>query len=160
MKDSLPQRKNIRLKYYDYSLEGYYFITICTKNRVEMLGNINVGVALQGDPKIKLSIEGIIVNKYIEECNKKLRDVLIDEYIIMPNHVHLIIILKNGAPRTAPPTIPKIINSLKSIITKEIGYSIWQRNYYEHVIRDEKEYLLIKQYIINNPYNWKDDKYY
>ena len=53
-----------------------------------------------------------------------------------------------------------IVNSFKSIVTKEIGYSIWQRNYYEHVIRNEKEYLLIKQYIINNPQNWETDKYY
>lgn len=162
MKDSLPKRKNIRLKSYDYSLEGYYFITICIKKRLGLLGKINVGVALQGDPNIiNLSKEGEIVKKHIENCSKKITNILIDEYIIMPNHIHLIIALtNNGSPRTATPTIPKIINSFKSIVSKEIGYAIWQRNYYEHVIRNKKEYLMIKQYIINNLYNWEEDKYY
>jgi len=81
----------------------------------------------------------------------------------MPNHIHFIVEIKNGtngAPKAAPPTIPKIINSLKSIVTKKLGYQIWQRNYYEHIIRNETEYLMIKQYITNNPYNWENDKYF
>lgn len=151
MENHLSQRKNIRLKSYDYSLDGYYFITICIKNRLNLLGN--VGVALLGDPNIVLSSEGLIVKKNIEICKSKLTNIIIDEYMI-------IAINNRGAPRTAPPTIPKIINSFKSITSKEIGYSIWQRNYYEHIIRNGKEYLLIKQYIINNPRNWKNDKYF
>jgi len=78
----------------------------------------------------------------------------------MPNHIHLIIALSNGSPRSATPTIPKIINAYKSIVSKEIGYSIWQRNYYEHVIRNEKEYYEIKNYIQNNIINWEMDKYF
>jgi len=78
----------------------------------------------------------------------------------MPNHIHFIIELSDGAPRTAPPTVPKIINAYKSIVSKEIGYSIWQRNYYEHVIRNEKEYYEIKNYIQNNIINWEMDKYF
>lgn len=108
MKDNLPKRKNIRLKSYDYSLEGYYFITICIKERLGLLGKINVGVALQDDPNISniitLSKEGEIVKKHIENCNKKITNILIDEYIIMPNHIHLIIALtNNGSPRTETP---------------------------------------------------------
>jgi len=119
-----------------------------------------VGVALLGDPvKIVLSEKGKIVKKHIENCNKKLNNVFVDEYIIMPNHVHIIISLI-GSPRSATPTIPTIVNSYKSIVSKEIGYSIWQRNYYEHIIRNEKEYLKVKEYIINNPAQWAEDKYY
>ena len=66
----------------------------------------------------------------------------------------------NRSPRGATPTIPIIINSYKSMVTKEIGYSIWQRNYYEHIIRNEKEYLEIKEYIIRNPVKWEKDEYF
>ena len=118
-----------------------------------------VGVDVHGDPQIKLTSIGRIIEKYIEDCNKKISKIYIDEYIIMPNHIHFIISI-NGSPWTSTPTIPKIISSLKTIITKKIGYSIWQRNYYEHIIRNEKEYLKIKEYIINNPLEWENDEYF
>lgn len=110
MNYNLPQRKNLRLKYYDYSLEGYYFITICIKDRLNLLGRINVGVALQGDPntlnKVNLSEEGKIVKKHIENCNKKIKNVLIDEYIIMPNHIHLIMVLIKRVTEDCDPYNP------------------------------------------------------
>ena len=118
-----------------------------------------VGVVVHGDPKIILTDEGKIVQKNIEKCNN-IKNTRIDEYIIMPNHIHIIIKLQNGSPWTTTPTISQIIISFKTVITKEIGYSIWQRNYYEHIIRNEDEYLKIREYIINNPYNWEKDKYY
>ena len=93
-------RKNIRLQGYDYSLKGYYFITICVKNRLKLFWE-NVGVALLGDPKIKLTNEGLIVQKNIEKCNK-LKNIRIDEYIIMPNHIHMIIELKRVAQECDP----------------------------------------------------------
>lgn len=77
----------------------------------------------------------------------------------MPNHVHMIVGVI-GSPKAATPTIGKIINNYKALITKQIGYSIWQRNYYEHIIRNEKEYIKIKEYIRNNPINWEKDKYF
>ena len=140
---------------------NYYFITICTKNRKEILGKINVGVALLGDPnKINLTKAGNTVKKHINNCNKISDNIFIDEYVRMPNHIHFIIVLKNGTPRSDTPTIPKIINAYKSIVTKEIGYPIWQRNYYEHIIRNEKEYYEIKRYIKNNIIKWEADRYY
>ena len=106
MKDKLPQRKNIRLKYYDYSLEGYYFITICTKNREEILGTI-VGaddtVRPQNNyPKIKLTLIGKIIYQCLNEINKIYKNVTIDEYIIMPNHIHIIICLGGRTGSSAP----------------------------------------------------------
>ena len=107
MQEKLPQRKQIRLKEYDYSEEGYYFITICTKNRLEILGKLrkNVGVALLGDPqnKIILTREGKIVKKHIENCNIKFNNIFIDEYIIMPNHIHMIIGLTKRVAQECDP---------------------------------------------------------
>lgn len=150
--NNLPQRKNVRLKEYEYN-NGYYFVTICVKNRKEILSKINVGGAAFSAPQIELTNIGKIVEKYIQNYNLKFKDIRVDKYIIMPDHIHLIIKL-NGSPKAATPTIPNIINSYKSLVTKELGYSIWQRNYYEHIIRNEKEYLKTIEYIYNNPIRW------
>ena len=81
----------------------------------------------------------------------------------MPNHIHMLIEIKekdrkNGSMRASTPTIPQIVNALKGLITKQIGFSIFQRNYYEHIVRNEKEYLKIQEYIKNNPLNWEEDE--
>lgn len=116
--NELPQRKQVRLKEYDYSQEGYYYITICTKDRKQILSKIlckktcinnkqikpkTVGVALLGDPQIKLTKEGKIVKKHIENCNKKFKNIKINNYIIMPNHIHLIIELLERVAEDADP---------------------------------------------------------
>ena len=149
MKNNLPQRKNIRLKYYDYSTAGLYFVTICIKNRREILGKIK-------DNYIKLTKEGYIVRKNIINIEKIFEGIIIDEYVIMPNHIHMLIELdgQNGV------TLSRIINQYKGVVTKQIGYSIWQKLYYEHVIRNEKEYYIIKEYIKNNVISWEKDKYF
>ena len=92
----------------------------------------------------------------------------IDKYAIMPNHVHMIILLKNenrdyqnGAMRTSRPTaIPNLLRSLKIMVSKEIGFSLWQASYYDHIIRSEEDYLRIWQYIDENPAKWAEDKYF
>lgn len=101
MQNKCPQRKQIRLKGYDYRAEGYYFITICTKNRKQILSKIlinlenkrnnSVGVAPQGDPQIKLTKIGQIAEKYLHNYNKKFENISLHEYVIMPNHIHFII---------------------------------------------------------------------
>lgn len=149
MKDILPIRKKLRLKYYDYSKQGLYFITICIKNRVEILGRIN-------DNQIELTKEGMVVQNHIKYIAKKYRNVRVDKYIVMPNHIHMIISIdiENSV------NLSRIIKQYKGSVTKKIGYSIWQKSYYEHIIRDEKEYYKIKEYIQNNIINWKIDKYF
>ena len=146
MKENLPRRKNIRLKYYDYSEEGMYFITICTRNRIKLFGEIET-------KEIKLTKVGKIVEKSIINLEKIYNNITIDEYIVMPNHIHIIIIIneKNNL------TISRIINQYKGRITKTIGYPIWQKLFYEHIIRNKSEYYKIKQYIQNNIVNWKND---
>ncbi len=149
MKDNFPIRKKLRLEYYDYSKQGLYFITICIKNRRKILGKIN-------NNQIELSKEGIVVQNYIEYIVKKYRNIKIDEYIVMPNHIHMIISMDNENYAN----LSRIIKQYKGSVTKQIGHSIWQKSYYEHIIRYEKEYYNIKEYIQNNIVNWKHDKYF
>ena len=177
-------RRSIRLKGYDYAQPGWYFVTIVTHNRDCLLGEIVNG-------KMFLNDIGIIVrNEWIktEEIRPEIR---LDEYIIMPNHIHGIIVIVDDnrwhatcrgdlpvAPTrpVAPTTIkpgpkPKSIGSImagfKSAVTKRVndyrgtpGQKFWQRNYYEHIIRNENELNRIRNYIINNPKNWDGDRYY
>jgi len=154
MKDNLPQRKHIRLKHYDYSLEGYYFITICTKNRECILSKIKLND--NKSYKMTLTSIGEMVDKYIKKIQNIYFNISIDEFIIMPNHIHIILIIHKKENNT----VSRIIQQFKGLVTKELGFSIWQKLFHEHIIRNEKEYLMIKQYIINNQYNWERDKYY
>ena len=150
MKDHLPRRKRIRLKYYDYSTCGMYFITICIKNRLDLLGKI------QDKLNIVLSAEGIIVEKELQKIEVLLTNVTIDEYIIMPNHIHMILIINENKNIS----ISRIIKQYKMCVSKKIGYSLWKKSFYEHIIKNEEEYFTIKQYIQNNIVNWKQDKYF
>jgi len=160
MKD-FPVRKGARLKDYDYSQAGCYFITICVNDRREMLGDV-VGDAALGVPSVELTEIGEMVKRRIENI-ENVSHSQVNKYIIMPNHVHLLITLSGGTPRAASPTkavIPQIVNALKSLTSKEAGVSIWQRSYYDHIIRDEAEYLRTWQYIEDNPVNWSEDEYH
>ena len=155
-------RKSIRLKGFDYAQEGLYYITICTCQREWLFGEV--------------------VNKEWLKTEQIRNNVSIDKYVIMPNHLHGIIHIINntevvGAYRNKPlqqsifqspsKTIGAIIRGFKSTVTKKINdlrqipvAPVWQRNYYEHVIRDESELNRIRKYIIENPLKWQDDKYF
>ncbi len=150
MKENLPVRKKIRLKDYDYSQENMYFITICVKDRLELLGKI------EKENHINLTREGDIVKQNIYQLEEIYKNIIIDEYVVMPNHLHILLLInyKNGI------TISKIIKHFKANISRGIGYSIWQKSFYEHIVRNEKEYLKVKEYIKNNVINWKMDKYF
>lgn len=150
MKENLSVRKNIRLKYYDYSNEGMYFITICTKNRIEFLGKII------DTNYINFTNKGVIAKQSIKKIEEIFENVTVDEYVIMPNHIHMIVVINNKNETS----ISRIIKQYKMYVSKKIGYSIWQKLFYEHVIRNEKEYYKIKEYIKNNIVNWEKDKYF
>lgn len=147
-------RKPNRLKNYDYSSQGAYFITICTLDRKCILSRIVGGDALIA-PQTNLTHCGEIARKYIESMPG------IDKYVIMPNHIHLLIAI-DGPMKASAPTIsvPNLIRSFKVLVSKEIGQSIWQRSYHDHIIRDEEDYLNHLQYIENNPAKWSEDNYY
>ena len=156
---NLPKRKSTRLKGYDYSTPGAYFITICTDNRKCILSNIVVGEGLCALPKHTLTTIGENVEKSIQYIDNNYDGVAIDKYVIMPNHIHLIVILDDSGGRGNPP-LQNIIGQLKSYTTKEFGDTLWQRSYHDHIIRGEKDYQKIWEYIDTNVVRWKNDCFY
>ena len=162
--NNLPNRKPIRLPGYDYSQKNYYFVTICTDKRKSLLGTV-VGGGVLDAPHVNLSPNGVIVEKILLSMNETYDDVRIDKYVIMPNHIHLIVILsaKDGPSGTPAPTnmrLPALISTLKRFTNRESGINLWQRSYYDHIIRSEADYLRIWQYIEENPIEWQTDEYY
>ena len=125
----LPKRKEIRLKNYNYKSNGYYFITICTH---------------RGKPYIKKYKE--IIEKILLSLPERFSGLKIDWYVLMSNHLHMIFVfneIKRG--------LPEIIRTFKALVTRNTKIKIWQRNYYEHIIRNENALLKIREYIQNNP---------
>ena len=157
----MPARKNLRLKGFDYSRPGAYFITVCTKGRKQLLGSV-VGGDAHIAPYTKLSATGNVVQKYLSSIPG------IGAYVIMPNHVHMIIHISSsdllqGPMWASAPTeasIPSLVRSWKVLVSKELGESIWQRSYYDHVIRDDQDYAIKVQYIEENPAKWFYDDYF
>ena len=152
-----PKRKNIRLLGYDYSTPANYFLTIVVLNRKCLLGNISNG-------EMVLSEVGEMVRKTLKEVTNKYEDSEIPHYVIMPNHIHLII------QNTGGDRINEIVRWMKSLTTNRYlrsikgkecshGYNkLWQRNYYDHIIRNQHSYDYIANYIFTNPQRWKYDK--
>jgi len=161
----LPERKPLRLKGYDYSSAGCYFITLCVEDGHELLGEIVGDDAHIVPSKVIYSAYGEIVDQFIQNINTAYTDVLVDQYVIMPNHVHIILLVKNGSGTmwASPPTkttVPNIVRSLKTLTAKKCGFSFWQRSFYDHIIQDEAEYQRIWNYIDQNPANWENDRYH
>jgi REP element-mobilizing transposase RayT len=173
-----PNRKPNRLSDYDYSRNGAYFITICTKDSKCILSQIvedtSVGDGVLDVPKIHLTKFGKIVNDRIIEMNNIYKNVSVEKYVVMPNHIHLLIVIDSynesiydGTSRTPSPTrqnsvISSFVSTFKRYTNKQIGYNIWQRSFHDHVIRDEEDYLTRWQYIDENPKKWLigKDEYY
>ena len=162
---ALPQRKPNRLPHFDYSTPGAYFITICIQDHKCILGHIVGGGALDA-PRIHLTHIGKIVQQHILAGNR-IPGIMVDKFVIMPNHVHMILLvdattpcgtLKVPSPTTA--VIPHFVSTLKRFCHRDIGEKIFQRSYHDHVIRGEKDYLKIWEYIENNPIRWKEDCFY
>ena len=175
----IHHRKSIRLKDYDYSSEGLYFITICTQNKEYLFGEIVNGEMI-------LNGAGLMVEKIYKELSIYFKNINFEEYVIMPNHFHCIIKIvdmvgvplvgtqmsgNNRATTRVAPTIGDIIGAFKSLTTVEyikmvknnqlpsFDKQVWQRNYYENIIRNEKAYLKVMEYIKDNPLKWDEDRY-
>jgi putative transposase len=174
-------RRSVRLSGYDYSQNGAYFVTVCTNNRKCLFGEIK-------DGKMYLNDAGKIVCQCWDEIPMHFPHVDRDVFVVMPNHIHGIVVIDGRgkacdggtincrgtacrAPtveRFAQPisgSIPTVMRSFKSAVTKRInelkhtpGEGLWQRNYYEHIIRNESEWNRIRQYIVDNPAQWDMDR--
>ena len=155
----LPQRKRNRLFGYDYSQNGAYFITVCIKDKREILGKI-VGansVRPHDSPTFIPSDLGLLVIKETENLATIYPHVTLDCYVVMPNHVHLIIVIDSDGRTEFAPTVSRMIKQLKGVITKQIGFSPWQKSFHDHIIRNAEDYLRISEYIQNNPDRWEQD---
>ena len=153
-----PKRKPNRLPDFDYSTPGAYFITICTKDRRNLFW-VDVGASIA---RPQLTTWGNITANSICDIPKHYPAISVDHYVIMPNHIHLLLQINtdtNGRPMVAP-TISTVIQQFKGIVTKRIGQSIWQKLYHDHAVRGEADYLKIWEYIDNNPVKWEEDCFY
>jgi REP element-mobilizing transposase RayT len=161
----LPKRKPNRILHFDYSTPGAYFVTICTQDKAPLLSTVVGGGALDA-PDVRLNRYGEIVQKYILSGNR-IPGVTVDKYVIMPNHIHLILLVEEtataGTSRAPSPTnavIPHFVSTLKRFCHRDFGKKIFQRSYHDHVIRNEASYQKIWQYIDNNPTLWQEDCFY
>ena len=166
---NLRHRRSIRLKDYDYSQRGAYFVTICVQNREYVLGEVV-------DEKIILTAIGEIIEKFWFEIPNHFYNVELDEFIVMPNHLHGIIVIyvgvqnfeplqgqRNQFQHIIPKSLGSIIRTCKAAVTHWCNnngheYFRWQRNYYEHIIRNEDDLNQIREYISGNPLKWETDK--
>ena len=159
MKMDLPRRKPTRLKKYDYSQNGYYFITICSHNKQCVFSNI-VGEGL-APPEIVLSKYGKIINTQLLNLEKRYSCIKVDKFVIMPNHIHIILMLQKTGGARPSPTVSDIVCSFKSLATRSCGLKpLWQRSFHDHIIRNEADYLKIWNYIDTNPQKWNEDCFY
>lgn len=166
----LPERKNIRLQGYDYSRNGLYFITICVEDRRCMFGNIiNNGM--------ELNQTGIVADNNIIAIEQHIEDVKTVNHVVMPNHIHLILWIHHsvGSPYMvnenndvsmdlldrSKQVVPLAIQQYKASVSRQTKITdLWQSKYYDHIIRNYDEYMLVARYIYGNPHNWRNDKFY
>ncbi len=162
----LPKRKPTRLKGFDYNATGAYFITLCTDKRRQILSRIVGGDVLGATKNVELLPCGTVADKCIKQMNEFYGNLSVDSYVIMPNHIHLVLFVrKDGSPRTSTPTrqtsfVSHFVSTFKRFCNKEYGGNIWQRGFYDHVIRGREDYEEIVKYIYENPMRWYYDELY
>ena len=162
MENGLPRRKHPRLTHYDYSTAGAYFVTMCTQNRRCLLSRV-VGRGL-APAEIQYTAYGKIAEEQLFCLEERYPSVRIDQYVIMPNHIHAILLLE-AAGASPRPTLTDIICAYKSLTTRECKKinpvdKVFQTSFHEHVIRGRKDYEEIVEYISENPKKWELDKLY
>lgn len=164
-KKALPTRKKNRLEHYDYSSCGAYFITICTLQRQNCFWeNIpaTVGATIGRPQDISLTRCGKVVQEAIEALPHTYPALSVDGYVIMPNHVHILLRVRAdefGRPMVAP-TVSRVINQFKGVVSKKAEKAIWQKSFYDHIIRNREDYEEHLKYINENPVRWYYDELY
>ena len=157
-----PRRRGLRLRHYDYASAGWYFVTVCTAGRVSLFGEIVRGA-------MQLNEAGRAIAEAWTALPARFPRVDVDAFVVMPNHLHGILAFEAHGEEVAGPPLGEVVGAFKSVTTVEYGRGVraagwsayrarlWQRNYFEHVIRDERSLEQIRQYIIDNPLQWDLD---
>jgi REP element-mobilizing transposase RayT len=162
---NLAQRKSMHVPGHDYGSAGWYFVTVCVAERKESLGRVDVD-------HVDLSPTGMIVDNELKRLPHRFRHIDVDQYQIMPDHVHAIICLLQDSPdrrkfrtpgHVQRRSLPMAVNQFKGAVTKRVRRTIdsdfaWQRNYFERFIRHDRELLAIREYIDSNPLRWHYDR--
>ncbi len=150
----LPSRHSIRLPNCNYRINGYYFVTVCCHDRNPFFGEIKYGI-------MRPNVIGHVISNHWEDHLKQARHARLDTFVLMPDHVHAIIEITNCVMNRAPTALGEIVRQIKARCTYTIrqhavyaDMRIWQRNYYERIIRDDVELQNVRQYIHNNPSQW------
>ncbi|MEE1061510.1 MAG: transposase [Ruminococcus sp.] len=160
----MPNRKHPRLDNFDYSSDGAYFITICTQNKKCLLSRI-----VEQEPtlvEVEYTEYGKVAKKQLLLLEQRYPFVQVAQYVIMPNHIHIILVIENTAPKeNFRTTVSDIICAYKSLTTRECKKispveKVFQTSFYEHIIRGKEDYEEIVKYIYENPLRWKFDKMY
>lgn len=164
MENQFPKRKHPRLKSDVYDRAGMYFLTICTKDRSPCLGKIVwEAERLQTTAHCELSEAGAAVAEHLQRIPLSDAGAAADTFIVMPDHVHLLLALQTGEPSAvvtgawSPSTytrMVRIVKSFKTMVTKQLGYSVWQTSFYDTVLRDPAAFPAVRQYILANPARW------
>lgn len=163
----LPVRKRNRLRDYDYSQNGVYFITVCSKDKQWLFWKAGaspkiVGASIARPPSNEhYSDIGTVVEEMIKEVPSKYNGIELINYVVMPNHIHLLLMLcadTRGRAMHAPtPDVSRVIQQLKGAVTKKVGASVWQKSFHDHIVRNEKSLKSIYEYIDYNPLRWELD---
>ncbi len=169
----IHHRRSVRLKGYNYSQDGVYFVTICTQHKECLFGEIV-------DGKMVLNDAGEVAHRELQNTEKIRKNVFLDCFTVMPNHIHVIVRIDKpvgaycntplparGKFRSPSNNLGAVIRGYKSTVTKQInehrdtpGCPVWQRNYHEHIIRNEVSYEKIYDYILHNAERWEDDGFF
>jgi len=157
----LPKRKPNRLTEYDYSTPNAYFITVCTDNRRNLFWK-NIEAIIDRPENVPLTNLGTIVRRSIEDIPKHYPTISVDHFVIMPNHIHLLLQINTDPDGRSviAPTISTVVRLMKGAVSKQAGFTVWQKGFYDHVIRNNKDYRAIWNYIEGNPSKWAEDKLY
>ncbi len=153
------RRKRIRLENYDYSSDGAYFVTVCViRKDISLWKNVAANCVRQNITQ-ELSDIGKLVDNEIQKIETIYDSVTVDKYCIMPDHIHMILLIDTKWRTQFAPTISRVIKQFKGAITKKLGFSIWQKSFNDEIIRNEKAYLEIWQYIDENPVKYLYEKH-
>ena len=158
---TFPQRKPNRLTEYDYSTPNAYFLTVCTENRKNLFWK-NVGAISDRPENVPLTNLGCLVRQCIIEIPMHYPMISVDNFVVMPNHIHLLLQIHTDADGRSliAPTISTVVRLMKGTVSKQAGFSVWQKGFYDHVIRNDKDYQSIWNYIQGNPSKWTEDQLY